>query len=153
MAKISRNAPCPCGSGKKYKRCCLPNEVPTARSTIATSPSGHPVSYGFAVDETDLDSLSNSVVDLIHENRLDEAEQSCMQLLREFPECVDGIMRLVAVHEAKGNFALAADYARQTVGFMRERGDDFSAELIEDYEKQEQNLKRRDLEHQSAGDK
>ncbi len=22
-AKISRNAPCPCGSGKKYKRCCL----------------------------------------------------------------------------------------------------------------------------------
>jgi len=22
MRKISRNAPCPCGSGKKYKRCC-----------------------------------------------------------------------------------------------------------------------------------
>ena len=21
--KIGRNAPCPCGSGKKYKRCCL----------------------------------------------------------------------------------------------------------------------------------
>jgi len=21
--KVSRNAPCPCGSGKKYKRCCL----------------------------------------------------------------------------------------------------------------------------------
>jgi len=21
--KISRNAPCPCGSGKKYKTCCL----------------------------------------------------------------------------------------------------------------------------------
>ncbi|MGE5310910.1 MAG: SEC-C metal-binding domain-containing protein [Nitrospirota bacterium] len=27
MAKrASRNAPCPCGSGKKYKRCCLRNE-------------------------------------------------------------------------------------------------------------------------------
>ena len=23
---ISRNAPCPCGSGKKYKRCCLGRE-------------------------------------------------------------------------------------------------------------------------------
>lgn len=22
--KISRNAPCPCGSKNKYKRCCLP---------------------------------------------------------------------------------------------------------------------------------
>jgi hypothetical protein len=21
--KINRNAPCPCGSGKKYKNCCL----------------------------------------------------------------------------------------------------------------------------------
>ncbi|MBV8056713.1 MAG: SEC-C domain-containing protein, partial [Deltaproteobacteria bacterium] len=21
--KIGRNDPCPCGSGKKYKRCCL----------------------------------------------------------------------------------------------------------------------------------
>ena len=24
--KISRNAPCPCGSGKKYKNCCLGKE-------------------------------------------------------------------------------------------------------------------------------
>jgi len=46
-AKIGRNAPCPCGSGKKYKNCCLPeglspeqaaakgkqNPAATARST------------------------------------------------------------------------------------------------------------------------
>ena len=24
--KVGRNEPCPCGSGKKYKKCCLPNE-------------------------------------------------------------------------------------------------------------------------------
>lgn len=24
MGKIGRNAPCPCGSGMKYKKCCLP---------------------------------------------------------------------------------------------------------------------------------
>ena len=23
MSKVGRNAPCPCGSGKKYKKCCL----------------------------------------------------------------------------------------------------------------------------------
>jgi hypothetical protein len=23
MTKIGRNQPCPCGSGKKYKKCCL----------------------------------------------------------------------------------------------------------------------------------
>lgn len=27
MAKISRNAPCPCGSGKKFKKCCLQKEI------------------------------------------------------------------------------------------------------------------------------
>ena len=26
MAKVGRNAPCPCGSGLKYKKCCLPKE-------------------------------------------------------------------------------------------------------------------------------
>ena len=27
MAKIGRNMPCPCGSGKKYKRCCEQRET------------------------------------------------------------------------------------------------------------------------------
>ena len=25
--KIGRNDPCPCGSGKKFKKCCLPNII------------------------------------------------------------------------------------------------------------------------------
>ncbi|MFQ5796612.1 MAG: SEC-C metal-binding domain-containing protein, partial [Candidatus Bipolaricaulia bacterium] len=24
--EIGRNDPCPCGSGKKYKKCCLPKD-------------------------------------------------------------------------------------------------------------------------------
>jgi len=31
MMKIGRNAPCPCGSGKKYKKCCLNNDQQTER--------------------------------------------------------------------------------------------------------------------------
>ena len=27
MVQISRNTPCPCGSGKKYKRCCMGKET------------------------------------------------------------------------------------------------------------------------------
>ena len=26
-SRVSRNDPCPCGSGKKYKHCCLPKEA------------------------------------------------------------------------------------------------------------------------------
>ena len=25
--KIGRNDPCPCGSGKKYKKCCIDREI------------------------------------------------------------------------------------------------------------------------------
>ena len=31
MAKVGRNAPCPCGSGRKYKRCCLGDEQALGR--------------------------------------------------------------------------------------------------------------------------
>jgi hypothetical protein len=31
MSKPGRNDPCPCGSGKKYKRCCLPSDEAAAR--------------------------------------------------------------------------------------------------------------------------
>ncbi|MDP7135072.1 MAG: SEC-C metal-binding domain-containing protein, partial [Planctomycetota bacterium] len=27
MSKVKRNAPCPCGSGKKYKKCCMAKET------------------------------------------------------------------------------------------------------------------------------
>lgn len=32
MSKVGRNAPCPCGSGKKYKNCCLKSEMKPPRS-------------------------------------------------------------------------------------------------------------------------
>ncbi len=39
--KIGRNAPCPCGSGKKYKRCCL-NPPPEPQPPAGARPPGTP---------------------------------------------------------------------------------------------------------------
>ncbi len=36
MGRIGRNQPCPCGSGKKYKNCCLKDGAPTPRLTSLT---------------------------------------------------------------------------------------------------------------------
>ncbi len=33
MGKIGRNAPCPCGSGKKFKKCCIDKEMPSISET------------------------------------------------------------------------------------------------------------------------
>lgn len=42
MRKPGRNDPCPCGSGRKYKRCCLPrdeaNEADPYKRVLATEP-------------------------------------------------------------------------------------------------------------------
>ncbi len=37
MAKTGRNEPCPCGSGKKYKKCCLKNKKPATVEHVPTS--------------------------------------------------------------------------------------------------------------------
>ena len=76
MAKIGRNAPCPCGSGKKYKKCCLPLQD--------RSSSQKNISYSEA-DIDDLDMLSNSVADLINEDKLDEAEKVCLRMEKPYP--------------------------------------------------------------------
>jgi tetratricopeptide (TPR) repeat protein len=36
--KVGRNAPCPCGSGKKYKKCCLPKEEAERQEKTSATP-------------------------------------------------------------------------------------------------------------------
>lgn len=120
MAKIGRNQPCPCGSGKKYKRCCWDRDR-AARVNSATAPSPH--AHHFA--ETELDRLSNRVVDLIDEGRLDEADAACETLRTRYPEVHDWLMRKAMVHEARGNTQLAIEYYERTLAWMDEHPEDF----------------------------
>jgi tetratricopeptide (TPR) repeat protein len=139
MAKIGRNAPCPCGSGKKYKTCCL-TVVQTAKvnrlleqrraagTTQAAGLKPHlPLAESLAVEDDPLDELSNRAVDLINEQRFDEAFTVCEQLVREYPDVVDGLERFALVHEARGQYALAADFYRRTLEFTErpEQADGF----------------------------
>jgi len=65
--KTRRNELCPCGSGKKYKKCCLDN--PAMAGTFIY---------------TDLDMLSNKVNELIKDGRLAEAEDTCRILMKKY---------------------------------------------------------------------
>lgn len=115
MAKIGRNAPCPCGSGKKYKKCCLPlydSSSPQQDSIVHSTEDS-------LADLDDLDILSNSVVDLIKEGRLEEAEKISRELLSRYPDQIDGIDRLAEVYEARGNNKKAAEYYRKAAAFAQ----------------------------------
>ncbi len=46
MKTVAKNAPCPCGSGKKYKRCCLQKPAATAH---AVSPSAPKEGWGLLI--------------------------------------------------------------------------------------------------------
>lgn len=63
--------------------------------------------------------LSNTVVDLIEEGRLDEAEKVSHELLARYPDQIDGIDRLGVVYEARGNNKKAAEYYRKATVFAQ----------------------------------
>jgi tetratricopeptide (TPR) repeat protein len=116
--KIGRNAPCPCGSGKKYKKCCV--------NTVSPMETNSLFFY------SDLDTLSNQVPALIKQQKYDEAEEVCQRLLKEYPEQIDGLHRFAQVLEAKGDYRQAAEYylksaefAKQADGFEQTSTDDF----------------------------
>jgi hypothetical protein len=114
MPTLSRNAPCPCGSGKKYKLCCLPKQQPAPSRPPARVPS----TSRAPLDE-DFDQMSNAVVALIHAGRLDDAEAAARDLMRRFPDDIDGLERLGHVYEARGDNVQAASHYRQAVELAR----------------------------------
>lgn len=119
MTKPSRNAPCPCGSGNKYKKCCLAKDEATAhRATDEQRRLLETVAW----EDDGLDDLSNSVLDLIKERRFDDALAACQRLLDEWPEVVDGLERSAMVYKAMGKHDQALDYYRRALAFT-ERDD------------------------------
>ena len=136
MTKLGRNAPCPCGSGQKYKRCCLPkHDAAAAERAAAAAPAAArlvPREPGELLwDDDGLDEASNRVVDLVHAGKLDEAEQAARDLLVRYPEVHDGFERLAMVYEARGDRKQAAEYYRKALDLMRENADSYDPEAID----------------------
>jgi tetratricopeptide (TPR) repeat protein len=141
MEKAGRNDPCPCGSGKKYKKCCLPKHEAQERQRAAKQQAereeratAHRASLreararmlaGVEDDIDDLTTASNAVVDLIHASKLDEAERAAHDLLERFPDVHDGWDRLGMVYEARDDNQKAADCYRKVIEFIRARPDDY----------------------------
>ncbi len=128
MKAAGRNDPCPCGSGKKYKKCCLAADK-RGRAEPAGGILGSFAELKAEIEE--LDDLSNSVVTLITAGKWEDAEAVCHKLRRDHPEQVDGIWRMAMVEEARGNRAAAAKAYREAAEFMRTH-DGFDEEGIAD---------------------
>jgi tetratricopeptide (TPR) repeat protein len=123
MAKIGRNDLCSCGSGKKYKRCCMANDEAAARENLAA------VTTGIAAAQHDphlcddcneqLDAAANAVLALIDARQFAAAEQAAQEVLARFPGVHDGYECLGRLYQAKGDHRQAAECYRKVIGFAR----------------------------------
>ena len=52
MARIGRNEPCPCGSGRKYKRCCLWKDKADSAEAGAAAQQYHRDALAFTLATT-----------------------------------------------------------------------------------------------------
>jgi tetratricopeptide (TPR) repeat protein len=142
--KIGRNDPCHCGSGKKYKRCCLEEDQEGERlvreATAAALAASQAEEDEFYEWSDKLDDESNAVIDLIEADKLDEAEQAAHQLIKNYPEVHDGYDRLGMVYEARQEPKKAADCYRKVVEFLAENPTDDEQEMIADFQRLVQEL-------------
>ncbi len=141
MAKVGRNDPCPCGSGKKFKRCCLErveaeeraeqlraeserlaaerDEGPTIAAVLERARAALQESRAFE----EVDGLAERVLELIDAGQYDEAEATARQLESEYPDEPLAIERLGQVQEARGSGDVAAEQYRRAVTLMDELGE------------------------------
>ena len=136
MAKIGRNDLCHCGSGKKYKKCCIARDEAAALTERPARPAAVPArrpslaSYFQEHDENDeLTAASNAVVDMVQAGNLDAAEQAAHDLLARFPDVHDGYDRLGMVCEARGDHRQAADCYRKAINVIRDHPDAYDPEF------------------------
>ena len=146
MAKPGRNDRCPCGSGKKYKACCLTKDEAAEREQLATAQAARDdrrmQEFEAAIAQLvaarddgsggdELTNASNAVLDLVRTGKLDEAEAAARALLAHYPDVHDGWDRLGMVHEARGETAQAVDCYRKIIDFL-EQNPDYSEPAFKD---------------------
>jgi hypothetical protein len=122
MAKIGRNDPCPCGSGKKYKRCCLiaqssNPEPPSTAMNVAQPPESDDDICDCCLDA--LNERADRALDLILDGHIGDAEAIAHDLMRDFPQEVEGIDLLSMVAEARGERERAAELLRRAIDIVR----------------------------------
>ncbi len=144
MTKTGRNDPCPCGSGKKYKRCCQEKDESAASAALAANHAArlaaqvaeaeaHERDLTQTIQELDayrqFADASNAIIELIHAGKLDEAEVAARELLVRYPDAHDGYDRLGMVYEARGDNKRAAECYRQVIDFVRARPEHYEPEF------------------------
>lgn len=129
MANIGRNDLCPCGSGNKYKRCCL--GAPTATRTAVTTSEVIPQSSEIELCDCCIDAFNERADHVLYEllaGRVEEAEALCQTFLRDFPGQAEGLDLLSMIFEERGQRQQALDLLRQASAIAHSHPQEYDLE-------------------------
>jgi tetratricopeptide (TPR) repeat protein/2-polyprenyl-3-methyl-5-hydroxy-6-metoxy-1,4-benzoquinol methylase len=104
MRKIGRNDPCRCGSGKKYKQCCMQREESPAASRVAEPASVHGV--------------MEAALEHHRAGRLTRAEALYQQVLRVAPNHPDALHFLGVIASQVGKNEIAVELIRKAISIQ-----------------------------------
>lgn len=139
--KTPRNDPCPCGSGRKYKKCCLTQDQQTAhrehleqrRAEQARIEKQRAEDEAFNRHLLELNELSNQAIEEIENESWEEARHLCAQLLEQYPEDIDGHDRFAFYYRQRGDFQRAKQHAQAGLEMARQNPDKFYDEVAEGF--------------------
>ncbi len=101
-ARPGRNEPCPCGSGRKYKQCCL--------ASAARRPAGGRPTTGLPIPQ-----VLRNAVELQRAGQLDEARLLYRQVLEARPEHAQALLLSGMLAYEQGRHDEAADSIRRSI--------------------------------------
>ena len=148
MAKPGRNDRCPCGSGKKYKACCLTRdeaaelerlaaeqaerEARAAATRLELRKARDAIAADFAAShDDDLDETVDAALRFIQEGKLEETETAARHLIDRYPDIPDGWEFLGHVHENRGENREAVACYRRVLEIIDRTPDDFDPEYTQ----------------------
>lgn len=88
--KIGRNDLCPCGSGQKYKKCCMSKNIPTSPMTWADEEGIHVISKSVKPTNVEIEQMTIDYQNQVRKSPLwDEminefGKEKAEELLKEF---------------------------------------------------------------------
>ena len=154
-SSVGRNDPCPCGSGSKYKKCCLsrdpqagsggghtaraaapePEHHDHARAGAVRLPAGmSPAQVRQYVER--LDRWANTARDALDGGRLQEAESLADRLRAEYPDQIDGYEIGGQVCVRQGRWAEAAERFERALALALRHPNDYDEEIIQELRQQ-----------------
>lgn len=107
MNQVGRNDPCPCGSGRKYKQCCMGKQLAAAPQPVRR------------LDPAELPRLFQMAVEHFQSGRLQEAEAALKQLLQVSPKHADALHLAGLVAYQSGRAAEAASLMGKSLKLER----------------------------------